>query len=67
MANMKQVNKAIKKAYPDLDIEAVRGGGYVYFCGEDGFDVVESIMAPPVSTDTEDMIRMVLSEIDGHI
>lgn len=42
MSNMAKVNKAIKKTFPDLDIEAVRGCGYVYFSGVDGFYRVAS-------------------------
>ena len=63
MANMMVVNKAIKKQFPDLDIEAVRGDGYVYFGGDDGFDAVESIYAHPTVTPTDDMIRMCIEEI----
>ena len=63
MANFAAVNKALKAAYPALDIEAVRGAGYVYFDGDDGFDKIESIMAHPTSTSTEDMIRLVIKAI----
>lgn len=34
MANMRVVNQYIKANFPDMDIEAVRGDGYVYFDGE---------------------------------
>jgi hypothetical protein len=63
MANMAAVNKAIQKRFPALDVEAVRGDGYVYFTGADGFDVVDSIYAHPPVTPTGDMIRMCLDNI----
>ena len=63
MANMVAVNSAIKKQFPDLDIEAVRGNGYVYFDGDDGFDVVATIYAHPPVTPTANMIRMCLDNI----
>ena len=63
MANMMAVNSAIKKQFPDLDIEAVRGHGYVYFDGDHGFDVVATIYAHPPVTPTADMIRMCLDNI----
>jgi hypothetical protein len=64
MANMTAVNKAIKQQFPDLDIEAVRGSGYVYFDGDDGFNSVESIYAHPSVTPTDDMIRMCIDGIE---
>jgi hypothetical protein len=67
MANFRLLNKAIKEGYPTLDIEAVRGEGYVYFAGNDGFDKIDSIMAHPVSTSTEDMIWMAIDEIEAAI
>ena len=63
MANFAAVNKALKAAYPLLDIEAVRGAGYVYFDGDDGFDKINSIFVHPTSTSTEDMIRLVIESI----
>lgn len=65
MANMKEVNKAIKRQFPDLDIEAVRGDGYVYFDGDDGLDVVPSIYAHPPVTPTGDMARMCFDRISA--
>lgn len=72
MANFAAVNKAIKKAYPTLDIQAVRCNGYVFFDGEDGFDKVESVYVHPVSASTETIVRCCLREIgiaidDGRI
>lgn len=67
MADMKKVNKAIQDAFPELNIEAVRGKGYVYFDGTDGFDRLESIYSNPVSTPTESMIRMCLENIRAAI
>jgi hypothetical protein len=65
MANMLAVNSAIKKQFPDMDIEAVRGNGYVYFDGDDGFDVVKSVCAHPSVTPTADMIRICIETIEA--
>ena len=65
MANMMAVNSAIRRQFPELDIEAVRGDGYVYFAGDDGHDVVESIYAHPPVTPTADMIRMCIENIEA--
>lgn len=62
MANFKKVNAEIK-AITGMDIEAVRGDGYVYFDGEDGFDKVASVYANPVTTPTADMTRFCLEAI----
>lgn len=67
MANFKEVNKQIKKAYPHLDILAVRGDGYVYFDGDDGFDKIPSIYTNPPSTGTQTLIKMCLSRIEYAI
>ena len=68
MANMKSVNNGIKKSFlGDIGIEAVRGNGYIYFDGVNGFDKVESIMSNPVSTSTEDAIRLCVNNIDCAI
>lgn len=67
MANFAAVNKAIKKAFPTLDIIAVRCNGYVYFDGDDGFDRIQSIYSHPTSTTTETMIRLCISEIKQAI
>jgi hypothetical protein len=64
MANFAAVNKAIKEAFPALDIQAVRCKGYVYFDGDDGFDKLRSIYSHPTSTSTETMIRLCLIEIN---
>jgi len=63
MANFKQVNAAVSRAFPDLDIEVVRGEGYVYFAGEDGFDAVRSLMTHPVSTPTDVLINSCVAQI----
>jgi hypothetical protein len=63
MANFKQVNKSVKKEFPDLHIEVVRGDGYVYFDGMDAFDRIDSIMTHPTSTTTEDLARLCIEEI----
>jgi len=67
MAIMKVVNQYIKTNFPEYDIEAVRGDGYVYFDGNDGYDKIESIMCNPVSTSTDDMVDIVLAQIDDYI
>lgn len=64
MANFAAVNKAIKEAFPTLDIRAVRCKGYVFFDGDDGFDKFRSIYSHPTSTSTDTMIRLCLSEIN---
>jgi len=63
MANFLAVNKALKKAFPNLDIKAVRGNGYVYFDGDDGFDKVNSIYVHPSSINTAEMIELVLEAV----
>ena len=65
MANFSKINILIKKQYPQLDIEVVRGVGYIYFSGNDGYNI-DSIMTHPVTTSTEDVLRMCLSEIDEY-
>ncbi len=63
MANFLAVNKALKKAFPNLDIKAVRGNGYVYFDGDDGFDKVNSIYVHPSSISTAEMIQIVIETV----
>jgi hypothetical protein len=63
MANFREVNKAIRKAFPGLDVQAVRGHGYIYFSGADGFDKVDSVYVDPVQTSTANVIRFVLENI----
>jgi hypothetical protein len=67
MANFKQVNRSDQKEFPDLHIDVVRGTGYVYFSGDVGFGKINSIMAHPTSTTTEDMIRICISEVEYSI
>lgn len=65
MANFYHVNKEIKKMYPNIDIEVVRGKGYVYFSGDFAYEHhMESIMTHPVSTDTHTLINMCISDIN---
>jgi hypothetical protein len=64
MANFRDVNRAIRARFPGLDIEAVRGAGYVYFAG-DNAEGTASIYAHPVSTPTADMIRVALDNINA--
>lgn len=65
MANMREVNKAIKQAFPNLDVRAVRSDGYVYYDGKDGFGKIESLFCNPSTTPTEDMTRIVLEDINN--
>jgi len=67
MANFSAVNKALKAAYPALDIEAVRGQGYVYFGGNDGFDKIDSIFVHPTCISTEDLTRLVIEAVEDLI
>jgi hypothetical protein len=67
MANFAAVNKALKAAYPALDIEVVRGQGYVYFGGNDGFDKIDSIFVHPTCTSTEDLTRLVIEAAEDLI
>ena len=64
MANLKKVNKTIKTT-TGLDIEVVRGDGYVWFDGDDGFDKIDSVYAHPVTTTTDEMTRFCLAAIHG--
>ena len=66
MANFKKVNKAVKNNFPHLDIEVVRGNGYVYFDGVDGFDKVDAIYVNPTSTRDEDIIRFCIENIKDY-
>lgn len=67
MARFDKVNREIKKLFPELDIEAVRGEGYVYFDGTDGFGEIDSIMTNPATTSSEDLIEMCTTEIKDKI
>jgi hypothetical protein len=67
MANFTAVNKAIKKAFPSLDIRAVRCKGYVFFDGDNGFDKIESIYTHPTGTTTDTMIRLCINAINRAI
>jgi len=42
----------------------VRGDGYVYFDGKDGFDIVASVYAHPVTTPTDEMLRFCIESIN---
>ena len=61
MANMKEVNKALKAKYPHLDIQAFRGDCYVYF--NLGVHDVDSLYVHPVTTPTESLIQFTLEHI----
>lgn len=63
MANMAQVNRAIRQRFPKLDIEAIRSDGYVWFYGMDTVGIA-SVFSNPPTTPTEDMIRICIEEIE---
>lgn len=65
MANFSNINKKVKKMFPTLDIVVVRGEGYVYFDGEDGFDKIDSIYCHPTSTSTETLLKLVVQNIES--
>lgn len=65
MANMKEVNKYIKTNYPNLEIEAVRGDGYVYFVSKD--HEINSLFVHAVSTDTNILADLVLEQIQDYL
>tara|TARA_R110000787_G_C13154576_1_gene418919 strand:+ start:286 stop:495 length:210 start_codon:yes stop_codon:yes gene_type:complete len=67
MAIFKQVNQQIQAHYRTLDIELVRGDGYAYFVGNDGFDQIGSVYANPTTTSTEDMTRLALEAIEDRV
>ena len=62
MANLRTEHKTIK-TQTDLDIVAVRGDGYVYFDGADGFDKIPSLYVNPVHTPTDEMIELCLEHL----
>lgn len=65
MANMKEVNKYIKTNYPQWDITAYRGDGYVYFVF--GVHEIPSLYVHPVSTETNTLVDMVLAQIQDYL
>lgn len=67
MANMREVNQYIKTNYPGYHIQVVRGDGYVYFDGDDGFDKIPSIMVHAPSLTTSDLTEIVLEEIQSYL
>jgi len=64
MANFRDVNRAIRARFPGLDIEVVRGAGYVYFSGDDGWEI-ESLYVYPPTVPTPDLIRMATEQINA--
>lgn len=65
MANMKTVNQMIKKNYPEHDIKAYRGEGYVYFVY--GFHEIDSLYVNPVTADTVKLGEMCLEQIQDYL
>lgn len=66
MANFKEVNKAIKTMFPNLNIDIVRGDGYIYYDGDE-FDNIDSLYTHPVSTPTDDVIRLCVDDIEDYL
>ena len=66
MASMKLVNKMIKSAFPNLDIEAVKGPGYVYFNGNDGLDKIPSTYVHVPAYTTEQLAEILIFDIKQH-
>lgn len=64
MANFRDVNRAIRARFPGLDIEVVRGDGYVYFAGDDGWEI-EMLCIYPHTTPTPDLIRHAIEHISA--
>tara|TARA_Y100001973_G_C5207504_1_gene342662 strand:- start:8314 stop:8529 length:216 start_codon:yes stop_codon:yes gene_type:complete len=60
VANFKIVNREIKRMFK-LDIEVVRGEGYVYFELAD-YDI-PSIYVNPTSISTSDLVRLVWNHL----
>ncbi len=67
MAQMRTVNRAIRREFPHLDIEMVNGGSYFYFAGVDGMDKVESIYWYPRATTNAEAIAAALENIDDAL
>jgi hypothetical protein len=66
-ATIKNLNAAIAARYPKLDIELVRGEGYFYFAGIDGYEV-ESIYICYLNQATrEHWLDHVFGNIDAMI
>lgn len=63
MANMKDVNKALLKEFSTLNVVAVRGSGYIYFTGRDGWEIVESVWVNPTTTSTPDTVRLCIEAV----
>lgn len=63
MANFQAVNAYIRKTFPKLDVSLVRGEGYVYFDGNDGWQKIPALWVHPTSTSTDSMVGMVCQEI----
>jgi hypothetical protein len=64
MANFKELNEKIKEAYPNLDIEAVKGEGYIWFDGQDGMGKINSIFAHPPGISTGTAFILACAVID---
>lgn len=59
MANFKQINRAIKKAFPDLKVKVFRGNSYVYFDDSN----IPSLFVHPSSVTTEQLTELVIEEL----
>ena len=67
MANMKEVNKAIKSEFKGLDIVAVKGDGYIYYDGKDGFDEIDSLYTNPFTSKTDVVVKLVIQDIKNYL
>jgi len=63
MANFRTVNAALARAFPDLDVSVVRGDGYVYFDGDDGYGKITSIYVHPPTVSTAMLIEWATTAI----
>jgi hypothetical protein len=60
-----KVNKALKAAYPDKEIEVVAGSGYMYFCGMDG-ENIPSIYVHPRSVNAAYRMKIVMADVAAY-
>ena len=63
---MAKINKALKAAYPDKDIEAVAGSGYIFFDGDDAFDKIPSIYCCPKSVSAAVRMTLVMDQVSEY-
>lgn len=66
MANFKIVNQEIKREFPTVDVEVIRGEGYIYYIGSD-VESIDSLYTHPVSTSTDDVVCMCIEDIKDFL